>query len=224
MIDGLNLTDVATYGYKSERWNFVEGEAQAGIISKLNKEQNRYVLNSNTCRVVWRTLPFYAGATLVRVIDLSWRPLGLTSYFLGFRGQYRRVDGTRQLITFLNTNIPIRLNSQNVIDYLKFYCFFVRYRGRPFILVETVDDIGQCIPPLSPEQISSVKSALYPVMLHNPDGPEFRLSGIIRYNDMLFETKFTVSPNGQVSINEDHILGVLLPVPTGPEAAPAWAA
>jgi hypothetical protein len=224
MIGGLNLTDVATYGYKNDRWNFVDGEAQSGIINKLNKEQNRYVINPVVSRVVWRTLPFYTGATLVRVTDLSWQPNGLTTYFLGFRGQYRRIDGSRQFISFLNTHIPLKLTPQNVVDYLKFYCFFVRYRSRPFILVETVDDIGECDPPLTDEQLSLIKSELHPISFEVHEGPEYILGAVLRYNDMLFEAKFKVLENGQVRMEDDQILGILLPVPTGPDAAPAWAA
>ena len=67
--EGLDLSDVATYGYRSERWNFVEGEALVGIVAKLNKEQNRYVISTTNSRLVWRTLLFYPGATLVRVTD-----------------------------------------------------------------------------------------------------------------------------------------------------------
>lgn len=224
-IEQADLTDIATYGYRNERWNFVEGEAQVGIINKLNKEQNRYVINAQTSRVVWRTLTFYTGATLVRVVDYSWSPHGLAMYFFGLRGQYRRMDGSRHLLSFLNEQIPLKLTAQNVPEYLKFFCFFVRYHGRPFILVEHPDDIGYCEPPLTPAQSAALSPHLHPITLLADRGDAgYLLKATVRYSDMLFDAEFEVLPNGQVQMLQDSVTGTFIPVPNGVDAAPAWAA
>lgn len=223
--EGLDPADVATYGYRSERWNFVEGEALNGIVSKLNKDQNRYVINAAASRVVWRTLMFYPGATLVRVTDLSWLPKPITLYFVGVRGQYRRMDGSRRFLSFLNESMPLKISAQNVAEYLRFFCFFVRYRGRPFILVETPDDLGLCEPALLPDQIKKTAPFLKPITITSDKGAEgYELSATVRYHDMLFEANFAVSGKGHVQMLSDNIAGVYLPVPQDAEAAPAWAA
>ena len=221
--EGLNLQDVATFGYKSDRWNFVEGEALNGMIAKLNKEQNRYVISPNASRVMWRTLPFYAGATLVRVTDLLWRPAGLTTYFIGFRGQYRRMDGSRHFIQFLNDKLPIKLTAQNVLEYLRFYCFFVRHRGRPFLLVEKLDDLGTLAgQPLTAAQSDAISALLAPLALLTAENNLFTISAIVRYGEVLFKCTFSITAAGAVQMVEEQEIYQGLAMPTGVDVAPAW--
>lgn len=223
-LDGMDLNDIATYGYRSDRWNFVEGEAVVGIIAKLNKDQNRYIINPATSRVVWRMLTFYPGATLLRVTDLSWRPMGLTTYYIGLKGDYRRVDGTRRFISFLNEKMPLKLSAATVVDYLRFYSFFVRYKGRPFLLVEKPEDLGLFEPELTPLQQRAAEAALRPVEVQKDgtDGSPYELSAIVRYANALFECRFEVSQNGVVKMLSERDLGLDLPALKLPLAAPAW--
>lgn len=225
MAEGLDFSDVATFGYRSERWNFVEGEALVGIVAKLNKEQNRYVISTTNSRLVWRTLLFYPGATLVRVTDLSWRPHGLTMYFIGLRGQYRRLDGARRFIHFLNEKIPLKLTAQNIIDYLRFYCFFVRWQGRPFLLIEQPEDLGHFTPALTDSQIAEIIPHLSPITVISEDPVEgYALSATLRYSDSLFACTFMVTPKGHVRMLTESELPVKLPVDTGADLAKAWVA
>lgn len=223
--EGMDFSDVATYGYRTDRWNFVEGEALAGIVAKLNKEQNRYVISSTNSRVVWRTLLFYPGATLVRVTDLSWRPHGLSLYFIGLRGQYRRLDGARRFIHFLNDKIPLKLTAQNVIDYLRFYCFFVRWQSRPFLLIEQMDDLGSYTPPLDQALQAEIAPHLKSVTILKEDPAEgFEISATVRYSTSLFDCVFSVNPKGHVRMLRETELPVELPVASDIAVAKAWAA
>lgn len=223
--DGFDLNDVAAFGYRSDRWNFVEGEALAGIVSKLNKEQNRYVISTTNSRVVWRTLLFYPGATLVRVTDLAWRPHGVPLYFVGLRGQYRRLDGSRRFLQFLNDKIPLKLTTQVATEYLRFYCFFVRSEGRPFILAEKPEDLGLFDPPLKPEQQEAVAAVLRPIALLKEDpATGFEMSAIVRFSNTLFDCVFKVSPQGHVRMTSDRELPLNLPPVSGLNAATVWAA
>ncbi len=223
--EGMDFADVATYGYRTDRWNFVEGEALAGIVAKLNKEQNRYVISSTNSRVVWRTLLFYPGATLVRVTDLSWRPHGLSLYFIGLRGQYRRLDGARRFIHFLNEKIPLKLTAQNVIDYLRFYCFFVRWQSRPFLLVEQIDDLGSFSPPLDPSLVAQIQPHLKSVTILKEDSEAgFEIAATVRYSTSLFDCVFAVNPKGHVRMLSETEIPVELPVASDIAVAKAWAA
>ena len=221
--EGLDYKDVAAFGYHAERWNFVEGEAMTGIIAKLNKEQSRYVLSLHSSRVVWRTLLFYPGATLVRVTDLAWRPSGMTLYFVGLRGQYRRLDGSRRLLQFLNDKIPLKLTPQNVADYLRFYSYFVRSHGRPFLLVDTLEDLGHFIKPLTAEQQDAAKAALHPITITSETADGFELSATVRYANALFDCRFSVSPTGAVRMLEEKEIPLGLPGYLGQSDATAWA-
>lgn len=223
--EGFDPADVASFGYRSDRWNFVEGEALTGIVSKLNKEQNRYVISATSSRVVWRTLLFYPGATLVRVTDFSWRPRGIALYFIGLRGQYRRLDGSRRFLQFMNDRIPLKLTAQLAPEYLRFYCFFVRSEGRPFILAEKPEDLGLFDPPLSPEQQAGVAAALRPIALVKEDpATGFDMSAIVRFSHTLFDCTFNISPKGHVRMTGDAELPLGLPAVSGFTAAKVWAA
>lgn len=223
--DGLDLTDIATFGYHSDRWNFVEGEALVGIIQKLNKEQTRYTISTNSSRVMWRTLLFYPGATLVRVTDLSWHPHDLTFYFVGLRGQYRRLDGSRRFLQFMNEHIPLKLSPQTALEYLRFYCFFVRSEGRPFLLVEKPEDLGHFEPALTPAQLDAVSKVLRPITVTQADpAGDYQASAIVRFSNTLFECQFQLSPQGNVKMVSDREIPLDLPENATLDAARAWAA
>ncbi len=223
LAEGLDGNDISRFGYRSERWNFVEGEAMSGIIAKLNKEQNRYIISTVTSRVVWKTLVFYPGATLVRVTDLSWRPDGLTLFFFGLRGQYRRLDGSRRFIQYLNEKVPLKLNAGNVADYLRFYSFFVHSGGRPFLLAETTDDLGLFSAPLTDGQKNKITQSLKPVTLQGEDPEQgFIVTATVRYADSLFDCEFNVTPGGLVKMVRDKQIEADLPELSGELLAPAW--
>ncbi len=205
--EGLDYSDIATYGYRNDRWNFVEGEALSGIISKLNKEQNRYQLSPHQSRVVWRTLLFYPGATVVRVTDLSWRPTPKTFYFFGLRGQYRRLEGSKNFIQFLNEKLPLKLSEQTAIEYLKFYCFFLRFSGQPFILFEKLDDLGALHNHFSAAELERLRNHLHPFKIEsNPAQAQLSVSTLLVHGENVYDCLFTLNAQGRVEmINHEHV-------------------
>lgn len=205
--EGLDYSDIPTYGYRNDRWNFVEGEALSGIVSKLNKEQNRYQLSPHQSRVVWRTLLFYPGATVVRVTDLSWRPAPKTFYFFGLRGQYRRLDGSIDFIHFLNEKLPIKLSEQTAIEYLKFYCFFLRFGGQPFILFEKLDDLGTLRNHFSASALERLQNHLHPFKIEsNSAQAQLSVSALLIHGGNVYNCIFSLNAQGRVQmINHEHI-------------------
>jgi hypothetical protein len=161
--------------------------------------------------VVAAALPWYEHVQLVRATDARWS-VDLGVYFLyGPGGKLRRLQGGSAPIHEVNARAPIRLNEENVLAYLRFFCFFVRGEEGPFYIADSIDD------PLIPRDIESDARSAIAGALHAPsvngrdeDG-RFLCSATVFYANVLFESSFAVESNGQIEMIEDDPLVADLP-------------
>jgi hypothetical protein len=85
-------------------------------------------------------LPFYDSVALIRVRDPNWVNRRLNIYYLTDQGNLFRLNGTSPPIHEVNAKAPIKVNEKNVLDYLRFFCFFVRGEEGPFYIAESMED------------------------------------------------------------------------------------
>ena len=120
--------------YDEENWNAVEGEEKVGFLEKVNPIGNKHKVSPQTTQVHWRTLDFYKGLALIRVSDSLWPNKKLRIYYLvEFNSDsLYRLNGTSPPIHEVNGKGFINITEANVLEYLRFFCFFVRgEEGQP---------------------------------------------------------------------------------------------
>ena len=83
-------------------------------------------------------LPFYDQKTvrLVRVKSPSWNQPAVAFYYLDADKNLYHLNGTSPPIHEVNHRSTIALTQENVLDYLRFFCFFVRTGDDPFLIAE----------------------------------------------------------------------------------------
>lgn len=112
-----------------------------GVFEQINPIDGKYkVSKAETTEVHWRMLPFYDSVALIRVRDPNCRNRRLNIYYLTDQGNLFRLNGTSPPIHEVNAKAPIKVNEKNVLDYLRFFCFFVRGEEGPFYIAESMDD------------------------------------------------------------------------------------
>ena len=111
--------------YHDDNWNLVEGEELAGFLEQINPIDGKYRVSAESTRVEWRMLPFYETVALIRVRDPNWVNQNLNIYYLTDQGNLFRLNGTSPPIHEVNAKAPIKVNEENVLEYLRFFCFFV---------------------------------------------------------------------------------------------------
>lgn len=198
--------------YYDDNWNAVQGEELAGFLEQINPIDSKYKVKGESTEVHWRTLPFYQSVALIRVKDPNWTDKELYIYYLTDQGNLFRLNGTSPPIHEVNDKAPIKVTEENVLDYLRFFCFFVRGEDGPFYVAETMDD------PSMPKEMddstrSVVEGTVAPAEFLGVNEKGFFLcKAVVFYSNALFIANFAVQPSGMIEMLDDDPIAADLPV------------
>lgn len=190
--------------YNDNNWNSVEGEELAGFLGKINPIDGKYRTSPSSTQVAWRTLPFYESVALIRVQDPNWVNKKMVIYYLTDQGNLFRLNGTSPPIHEVNNKAPIKLNEDNVLDYLRFFCFFVRGDEGPFYIAEDIND--QNLPQdMDATTRSVVEGTIRPASFEgmNEQG-RFLCDAVVFYSNALFIANFAVQTGGMIEMLSDE--------------------
>lgn len=196
--------------YEDNNWNVVAGDELEGFVSQVNPIDGKYQATAQTSEVVWRPLPFYDEVFLVRLRDRSWGKPRLSIYFLVDKGALFRLNGTSPPIHEVNAKAPIKVTEENVIEYLRFFCFFVRGEEGPFLIAESMDD--PYIPQnLDPKTRAVIEGTVRPASYEGRnDQGHFLCDAVVYYSNALFLANFAVQQSGMIEmLNDEPIAGDL---------------
>lgn len=198
--------------YNDNNWTPVEGEFLQGFLDQINPVDGKYKVSAQTSNVAWRALPFYDNVVLVRVRDALWAPANLTIYYLTEQGNLFRLNGTSPPIHEVNAKAPIKVTEENVLEYLHFFCFFVRGEEGPFLIVEDMDN--DYIPKNMDAQTRSViEGTVRPATYEGRNEQGFFLcDAVVFYSNALFIANFAVQPTGMIEMLDDEPIAADLPV------------
>lgn len=198
--------------YDDDNWTPVEGEYLQGFLDQINPIDGKYKVSAQSSTVAWRQLPFYDNVVLVRVRDRMWSPGNLTIYYLTEEGNLYRLNGTSPPIHEVNAKAPVRLNENNILEYLRFFCFFVRGDEGPFLITESMDQ-----PDLPKNMDARTKSVVEgtarPATYEgkNEQG-KYLCDAVVYYSNALFIANFAVEPTGMIEMLDDEPVAADLPV------------
>lgn len=198
--------------YDDDKWNPVTGEELEGFLESVNPIDGKLKVSSQTTKVAWRALPFYDRVVLIRVQDSGWTPRNLNVYFLTMDGNLFRLNGTSPPIHEVNATAPVKINEQNVLDYLRFFCFFVRGEEGPFLIAESIND------PYLPKNMDGqtravVEGTIRPATYEGRNDQGFYLcDGVVFYSNALFIANFAIQPTGMIEMLDDEPIAADLPV------------
>lgn len=198
--------------YHDNNWNAVQGAELAGFLEQINPIDGKYKVSAETSEVSWRMLPFYEKVALVRVNDPSWGNKNLTIYYLTDEGNLFRLNGTSPPIHEVNAKAPIKINEQNVLEYLRFFCFFVRGEAGPFYVAETMED------PNMPQEMDDTTRSVIEGTIREAsfegmnDQGHYLCDAVVFYSNALFIANFAVQPSGMIEMLDDEPITADLPV------------
>jgi hypothetical protein len=198
--------------YVDDRWKSVQGEELVGFLEQINPIGDKYRVNPETTQVGYCKLPFYEHVALIRVKDPAWTPKNLFIYYLTDQGNLYWLNGTSPPIHEVNAKAPIRVTEENVLDYLRFFCFFVRGEEGPFLISESSDD------PYLPKDVDDktrmvIENTVRPASFEgkNEQG-HFLCDAVVYYSNALFIANFAVQPGGMIEMLDDEPIAADLPV------------
>lgn len=190
--------------YNDNNWKVISGKDMKDFLDKVSPIDGKHATNENTTSVSWRPLSFYKKVALIKVEEKSWGPSVDALYFLGFGGNFYRLNGMSTPIHEINHTAKIFIDETNVLDYLRFFCFFVHGDQGPFLIVEEANSLK--LPSSVRAEVKdlindSVQPATFIGM--TPDG-KFDCQGMVYYGTSLFSAQFHVYPNGLIEMVDDE--------------------
>lgn len=198
--------------YTDNNWNPVTGPELAGFIGHVNPIDGKYQASETTTQVSWRPLSFYESVVLVRLTDPTWSPRNLVLYYLVDQGNPYRLNGQSWPIHEINAKAPIKVTEENVLDYLNFFCFFVRGEEGPFLIAETID--GPYMPKnLDAQTRAVIEGTLRDASYEGKDANgNYMCDAVVFYSNALFIANFQVQPSGFIEMLDDETIASDLPV------------
>jgi len=196
--------------YHDNNWNDVSGDELAGFLDQINPIDGKYRTSPSSTQVAWRSLPFYESVALIRVQDPNWVNKKMCIYYLTDQGNLFRLNGTSPPIHEVNNKAPIKINEENVLEYLRFFCFFVRGDEGPFYIAEDMDD-ANFPDDMDATTKSVIEGTIRPASFEglNEQG-HFQCEAVVFYSNALFIANFSAQPSGMIEmLNDEPIAGDL---------------
>ena len=194
-----------------QNWNAVEGDEKVGFLEQINPIGGKHKVSPQTSQVHWRNLPFYKNMAMIRVTDSLWPNKKLKIYYLTESGNLYRLNGTSPPIHEVNNKGFINVTEENVLEYLRFFCFFVRGEEGPFLISEDADN------PLLPDMDEATRNAfsnvLRPASYEGKDEKgNYRCDAVVFYSNALFLANFSIQPTGMIEMLDDEPILPDIPV------------
>ncbi|HEY0955313.1 MAG TPA: hypothetical protein VGE36_11180 [Roseateles sp.] len=184
-------------------WTRFTDEQATNFLSDINPVDGRIRVTPRTTAVHFRPLPWYESEVLIRVRDPDWQTPNLALYYLSCEKSLMRLNGTAHPIHEVNAKAPIRLTDLNALDYLRFFCFFVRSDEGPFFIPAGVAD--PLLPAASIAVLSDDAKARLSLakLMHIDEHGKFRCEATVYYGNALFNADFSVAPTGMIEMHSD---------------------
>lgn len=190
----------------SPEWSDQPHDAFDSLVSdwKVDTLPDRQITSSTKCSY-WH-IPWLKGAQLARFFDDAWDIPNLVRYGIISGGVAVELVGEADIIHQMNQKCSINLHEENVIDYLRFFCFFTRHAEQPFYIAISPDD-----PMVSVEDENTASDHLFevfspPKVIGKNRNGDFVCLVTVVYDGGCFQVEFAVALNGLVSVIEEEQL------------------
>ncbi|CAN5667763.1 hypothetical protein BH23GEM9_BH23GEM9_30460 [soil metagenome] len=195
------------------QWAPAGEELRLRMIRDLGRIDDGLDLSEAGTRIDLAALPFYRTVRLLRMTDESWPVAGLAIYYLlSDAGESYRLDGSSPPIHEANSVENIELSDSCVLDYLRFFCYFVRGDDGPFHIAERLDDA--VLPPDLDESLRTVIGGVVrPASCTGRDNAgNFLCDATVFYSSSVYDASFIIQQNGMIEMDDDDPVTDTLPV------------
>ncbi len=192
-------------------WQAVTGDELTNFLDQISPVDGKWPLDAEKTSVFWRQLPFYDSVALISVRNNELDERNTRLFYLTDEGNLFRLNGTSPPIHEVNAKAPIKINEENVLDYLRFFCYFVRGEEGPFYIAEQADD--PILPRFSQETARSIlESTVRPATFDGMSEQGYFLCDVVvSYSNAIFIANFAVQPTGMVVMLDDEPIAADLP-------------
>jgi hypothetical protein len=164
-------------------------------------------------RVLARSLPFYPDHELIEALGQTSHPPVLRVFVRKKNTQeLTLLNWTNEPVYHLNQHVPIRLDVETVLPYVRFFFNYIKGKHGRFLIVDSPDEIEwkDEPPPAGRKALAKMIEPLR-IITEKSDGT-FLIQASMIFKDSLFSCTVTVEPDGQVSLSDEELVVEDIPV------------
>lgn len=166
-------------------------------------------LSAAHTNVYVKPLPFYKDVDLLHVVTQGWEGDDVYYFFVedNNTGDYVLLQGASDVIHELNGTGVLNLNSENVMDYLKFFCQFTKDdEGECFYIVEnekseTIDGLSQYDHSRYLRRFDGTKVAEEAAL------DKYKIETRVFHTGHVYDAEFEIQNDGYVEMIKDEMVG-----------------
>ena len=177
---------------------FIKHTKEALKTANKSCEANRWIVERGA-------LSFYPGSGIFKVRAKSWEHPNRALYFLENEKEIFHLNGTSPPIHKFNDQYELSLNGDNALDYLRFFCFFVRGEEGPFFIFDHAEEVIFDAD-MSSNDRELVKTLAHPALIIAETEDGFEAIAHVFYSNALFGAYFAVKTTGMIEMQDDFPL------------------
>lgn len=183
----------------------------ATILDQVNPDFDGAEFDPVETTIMAVDIPFYPGYRFLEIANHSVSP-AMERFVIYSAEKFTVLNFSNEPIYALNKEIPISLNDDTVIEYVRFFFTYVRGRHGRFLISEGVDDIQwkEEPPPAARKAIGNMLKAL--AIKEKGDDGSYKMDATMMFKDSLFKSDVNVTPDGSVSLVNEELLIEDMPV------------
>jgi ATP-dependent Zn protease len=202
------------------KWEPCPPDIAAAALQRITAEIPMFFSGTTLKTARWTALSFYK---IYRLMEISIESEGRLerAYLLDGGGNTWWLDGVTGPIHAVNSEENLQLTEENAVDYLKFFCYFLRADEGAFALLEKPDDItalghddawfADNAAKLDPEssdlwqRLQTARTGAAPLKLKEKDEEgRFIIDAAISYGSSRAAAVFAVAPDGICEMTDDE--------------------
>jgi ankyrin repeat protein len=189
-------------------WTPVDSEKRVDLLSQVKLEDERYPIDERAS-FEWTELSFYQTKEiqLLRIYSEAWDNQLLKVYYLYTNEQLHRLKGESKPIHYVNALNLLKIDESTILDYLRFFCFFVRGVDGPFLIAEGTEQAEIKPLDLSSEDRQQLEQNLIPACFsfHDKQANQFFVTASVYYSNYIFYADFRIdAKTGMVEMLWDY--------------------
>lgn len=178
------------------------------VLDHLNEAFPDLELDEDDITIQSADIPFYHGYEILEVYNHKVHPVK-KDYFIYNEddGEAHLMDYTNDFIYKINKKIPIMLDQESILDYVKFFFTYVSGSQGQFKIINSMGDIPwRDTPP--PNAHDAISGMINPVAIieENIKKGTFKLQAYMIFKTGLFKSIIDVDKFGQITMSEEEML------------------
>lgn len=183
--------------------------------ARMTERLNPYMdmaFSPQNATVMVHALPFYEGYSLVEVSRHDQHPPMVRAAVCDDKNNVTILNWTNEPIHKLNAAVPISLDDNNMMDYVRFFFTYVRGKHGRFIVIDSVDDIEWREEP-APAGRKALGKMIEPMHVTKRESDGTTIFAVcIVFRDSLFTAEAHVKPDGMIVLQNEELLVEDIPV------------